>query len=125
MKQCEYCAKEITYHQIYCDDICEDNAQKFYDMRESAEKIMGILNGICVLSIGIGFFLFSFFSKTSAFMISIPMLILGILFTLFPVPADVMINKYKIQKAVKLTRIIGIVVLLLGIIATVISIFLI
>lgn len=125
MKKCDYCAKEISYHQMYCDDVCEENAQKFYAMRESVEKTMGIINGICVLSMGLGFFLFAFSSMVGAYMVSIPMLILGALFVLFPIPAEVMINKNKIEKAVKTTRIIGFIVLALGVIATVLSIILI
>ncbi len=123
MKKCEYCAKEISYHQMYCCDDCQTNANKFYDMRDSITKIMSILNGVCVMSIGIGLFVFSFFNQVGAYMVAIPLVILGILYIFFPIPADVMIQKNKIQKAVKTTRIIGIILLVLGIISTTVVIF--
>lgn len=122
MKKCGYCAKEISYHDMYCCDDCQTNANSFFDMREKISKAVGVFNGVCVMSIGIGLFVFSFFRVVGAYMIAIPLVILGILFLLFPVPADVMIEKYKIEKAVKITRIIALVLLALGIIATTIAI---
>ncbi len=123
MKKCEYCAKEISYHQMYCDDECQNGANLFYDMRDKITSIMSILNGVCVMSIGIGLFVFSFFKIVGAYMVAIPLVILGILYIFFPVPADVMIQKYKIEKSVKITRIIGIVLLVLGVISTILAIF--
>ncbi len=123
MKKCEYCAKEISYHEMYCCDECQTKANNFYDMRDSITKIMSIINGVCVMSIGIGLFMFSLFNQIGAYMVAIPLVILGILYTFFPVPADVMIQKNKIQKAVKTTRIIGQVLLVLGIISTTVVIF--
>ncbi len=122
MKQCEYCAKEISYHDMYCCDDCQTNANKFYDIRDKIEKTIGILNGICVMSIGIGLFVFSFFGQMGAYMVTFPMVILGILFLFFPIPADVMIHKYKIKKAVKITKIIATIVLVLGIIVSALTI---
>lgn len=123
LKKCEYCAKEISYHDIYCCDDCQNNANDFYDMREKITTIMSIINGISVMSIGIGLFVFSFYKEIGAFMVAIPLVILGLLYILFPVPADVMIEKNKIQKAQRITGFIGLVMLILGIIATVFAIF--
>ncbi len=123
LKKCEYCAKEISYHEIYCSDECQNGANDFYDMREKITTIMSIINGISVMSIGIGLFVFSFYKEIGAFMVAIPLVILGLLYILFPVPADVMIVKNKIEKAQKTTRTIGLVMLILGIIATIFAIF--
>lgn len=122
MKKCNYCAKEVSYHQFYCCDECQTGANKFYDLREKISIIIGILNGICVMSIGIGIFVFSFFNEVGAYIVSVALSILGILFLIFPIPADVMIEKYKIQKSVKLTRLISIVLLALGIVALVFTV---
>ena len=123
LKKCEYCAKEISYHDIYCCDDCQNKANDFYDMREKITTIMSIINSISVMSIGIGLFVFSFYKEIGAFMVAIPLVILGLLYILFPVPADVMIEKNKIQKAQRITGFIGLVMLILGIIATVFAIF--
>lgn len=125
MKKCEYCAKEISYHEMYCSDNCENDAKAFYKMRDSITKAMSIINGVGVMSIGVGIFVFSFIREVGAFMVALPLLILGMLYLLFPVPADVMIEKNKIKKAVKTTKIIAIILLVLGIIATVASVVLI
>lgn len=123
LKKCEYCSKEISYHEIYCCDECQNKANDFYDMREKITTIMSIINGVGVMSIGIGLFVFSFFREVGTFMITIPLVILGLLYTFFPVPADVMIQKNKIEKAQKTTRIIGLIMLIVGIIATIFAIF--
>lgn len=84
---------------------------------------MGVINGVSVLSIGIGLFVYSMIREVGAFMVAIPPVILGILFLFFPIPADVMIQKYKIKKAVQITRIIAVVLLVFGIAATIFAIF--
>lgn len=108
---------------MYCGDECQNGANDFYDMRDKISKIMGMINGIGVMSIGIGLFVFSFLRQVGAYMIAIPLVVLGILFFIFPVPADVMIQKYKIEKSVKITRGIAIVLFALGIVATALAIF--
>ncbi len=107
---------------MYCSDQCQNGANDFYDMREKIEKVMAIINGVCVMSIGIGLFVFSFIRDVGSFMVAIPLVILGILYIFFPVPADVMIQKHKIEKSVKITRIIGIIMLALGVLSTIYAI---
>lgn len=123
MKKCEFCAKEISYHEMYCCDECQTNTNKFYEVRDKISKLIGVINGISILSIGIGLFVFSMIREVGAYMVAIPTVILGILFLLFPIPADVMIQKLKLKKAIKITRIIAGVVLVLGIAATIFAIF--
>ncbi len=108
---------------MYCSDECQTKANNFYDMREKISKIMGVINGVSVMSIGIGLFVFSFFREVGSFMVAIPLVILGILFFFFPIPADVMIQKSKIEKSVKTTRCIAVVLFILGILATIFAIF--
>ena len=49
MKKCEFCGKEISYFDMYCQDECQENANKFYDLRdkvcdEMLEYMSEILN---------------------------------------------------------------------------------
>ena len=108
---------------MYCCDECQTNTNKFYEVRDKISKLIGVINGISVLSIGIGLFIFSMIREVGAYMVAIPTVILGILFLLFPIPADVMIQKLKLKKAIKITRIIAGIVLVLGIAATIFAIF--
>lgn len=108
---------------MYCCDECQTNTNKFYEVRDKISKLIGVINGISILSIGIGLFIFSMIREVGAYMVAIPTVILGILFLLFPIPADVMIQKLKLKKAIKITRIIAGVVLVLGIAATIFAIF--
>lgn len=108
---------------MYCCDECQTNTNKFYEVRDKISKLIGVINGISILSIGIGLFVFSMIREVGAYMVAIPTVILGILFLLFPIPADVMIQKLKLKKAIKITRIIAGVVLVLGIAATIFAIF--
>ena len=34
MKKCEYCAKEISYHEMYCCYECQNSANKYYDLKD-------------------------------------------------------------------------------------------
>ncbi|MCH5296090.1 MAG: hypothetical protein J1E85_00305 [Ruminococcus sp.] len=117
MKKCDYCAKEITYFEQYCDDDCHANANKFYELRERFEHFFSIINSICVFGIPIGLFVFSFARTLGMIVAVISFLVLGIMLILLPFPTDNMISKYKIKKAVKVTRYIGIGVIVLGIIS--------
>ena len=54
---------------MYCSDECQNGANKFYDMRDSVTKVIAIFNGICVMSIGIGIFIFSMLRVIGAYMI--------------------------------------------------------
>lgn len=117
MKKCDYCAKEITYFEQYCDDDCHANANKFYELRERFEHFFSIINSICVFGIPIGIFVFSFARTLGMIVAVISFLVLGIMLILLPFPTDNMISKYKIKKAVKITRYIGIAVITLGIIS--------
>ena len=51
MKKCEYCAKEISYHEQYCSDECHINANKYYEKAEKFARPFYIISTICVIAI--------------------------------------------------------------------------
>lgn len=123
MKKCNYCGKEISYHRMYCDDDCQKYANDFYDMRNDREKLFGIINGICVMAIGIGIFIYSILPEIGAWMVTSALLILGVMYFICPIPPDIMIHKYKIKKSVRFAKIVAVVLFVLGIGAALFAIF--
>ena len=107
MKKCAYCAKEIDYSEMYCSDECQAVANAFYDMRSKNQKAFSVLNGICVLGIGVCFFLYAFLPDVAVIAGGSLTLVLGAMYFLLPFPADVMIEKYKLKKALFITRCIA------------------
>ena len=63
MKQCEYCGKEISYHELYCSDDCQIKANRFYERSEKFSKPFTVVNTACVFGIPVGLFLMSFLGK--------------------------------------------------------------
>ena len=114
MKKCEYCAKEISYHEMYCCDECQNGANRFYDLREKFQKPYAVINGIFVIAIGICIFLYSFLRDVGALGAAGSLIILGIMYFFLPFPPDVMIQKYKLKKSIKITKIIAAVIFALG-----------
>ena len=114
MKKCEYCAKEISYHEMYCSDECQNSANRYYDLKEKFQKPYSVINGIFVIAIGICIFLYSFLRDVGAIGAASSLLILGIMYFFLPFPPEVMIHKYKLKKAVKITKILAIIIFALG-----------
>lgn len=114
MKKCEFCGKQISYFDQYCDDECHIKANKFYEKSERFSKVFSIVNGICVFGIPVGLFLISFSRSVGLTVALASCIILGIMLIILPFPTENMISKFKIQKAVKITRIIGCAVIFLG-----------
>ena len=114
MKKCEYCSKEISYHEMYCSDECQNGANRYYDLREKFQKPYAVINGIFVISIGICIFLYSFLRDVGAIGGAASLLILGLLYFVLPFPPEVMIHKYQLKKSIKITKIIACVVFALG-----------
>ena len=115
MKKCEYCAKEISYHEMYCSDECQDGANKYYELREKFQKPYSIINGIFVIAVGICIFLYSFMRDVGAIGGGSALVILGIMYFLLPFAPDVMIHKYKLKKSILITKIIAAVVFAIGV----------
>ena len=114
MKQCPYCAKEIGYHEYYCCDECQKNSNDFFDLREKRQTVFSIFNGICVLGIGINIFLYAFVPDVAIIAGSVCAMILGAMYFFLPFPAEVMIEKFKLKKALFITRIVAVVLFVIG-----------
>lgn len=114
MKRCDYCAKEISYHEMYCSDECRDKTFNFYDLRDKFQKVFSVINGIFVLGIGVCIFLYSFMPNVGLIGGGGCMTILGVMYLFLPFPPDVFIEKQKLKKAIFLTRIIACVILVIG-----------
>lgn len=116
MKRCDYCAREISYHEMYCSDECQNGANRFYDLREKFQKLFAVINGICVIAVGVCIFLYSFLRDVGALGGASALMILGVMYFFLPFPPDVMIHKYKLKKSLMITKIIAGVIFALGLI---------
>lgn len=114
MKKCDYCGKEITYFEQYCSDDCEKRTVKYYDFSRKFGKLFAVVNFVCVFGIPIGLFLLSIAKFLGTALAASSCLLLGIMLILLPFPTDSMISKFKLKKAIKVTRIIGLCVIVLG-----------
>ena len=114
MKKCDYCGKEITYFEQYCSDDCEKRTVKYYDFSRKFGKLFAVVNIVCVFGIPIGLFLLSIAKLLGTALAASSCLLLGIMLILLPFPTDSMISKFKLKKAIKVTRIIGLCVIVLG-----------
>lgn len=114
MKKCEYCAKEISYHEQYCSDECHLNANKYYEKSQKLTNFFYVISMACVIGIPVGLFLFSFLKLLGILIASISAEVLGLMLIFIPIPTEGMIKKRKIKEAVKRTRIFGICMLILG-----------
>lgn len=116
MKKCDYCAKEISYHEMYCSDECQNKTNQFYELREKYQKPFSVINGIFVMVIGVCIFLYSFIRDVGAIGGASALLILGVMYFFLPFPPDVMIRKYKLKKSIFISKIIAGVLFFLGVI---------
>lgn len=114
MKKCEFCGKEISYHEMYCSDECQHHANTFYELRDKTQKGFSAINGVFVMAIGVCIFLYSIVPSFGVVGGAVSMLILGFMYYFLPFPPDVMIKKYQLKKSIMITRIIAIVLMALG-----------
>ncbi len=121
MKRCDYCGKEISYMEQYCDEHCHRNALKYYELHEKFAKIFSFVNIVCIFGIPIGLFILSFAGDIGFTLLSFSVAIEGLIIVLLPFPVENMISSMKIKKAVNVTRIIGAALLVTGIILIVID----
>ena len=123
MKKCAYCAKDISYHEYFCSDECQIGANEYYDKREKFQKVFSVINGIFVLGIGVFIFAYSFLPPLGAIGTGVSLIILGVTDFLIPIPVEVMVEKFKLKKAIFLTRCIAGVLFALGVLALLLFIF--
>lgn len=114
MKKCEYCAKEISYHEIYCCKECEEKSQKYYDIRVKLQKLMSILNIAGTLLIAFGIFATPLHDFAGPLIMAGGGLTVGILTLILPTPPVNFTEKYKIKKSVNIVRIFGIILIVFG-----------
>lgn len=124
MKRCDYCGKEISYSQQYCDGTCESGALRYYKTVKSKQKLFSIINIIVFLTILIGAFTAMLYHrKVGAGIVWGGVVILGILYYLLPFGTPEQIKKHKIKKMVKNNKTIGIIAFAVGVILLLCSAF--
>lgn len=97
-------------------------AGKFYDLRDKYGKLFTVFNTIFVFMIPIGVFIGSVIGGFADALIVIGFVGLGIMLNLLPFPTESMIKKHKIQKSMKICRIFGLILVVIGLIGAVIFI---
>lgn len=115
MKTCEYCAKEISYHEMFCSESCEKEHEEYFRKRGKFQKLISIINIVGTFAIGLGIFLYALQNLVGAVMITYGTLSIGILTAIIPAPLDNMVKQYKLKKALKFTRYFGFILIAIGI----------
>lgn len=116
MKQCAYCAKEITYNDMYCCEECEKLTNAHYTARGKMQKLISAVNIIGTCAIGIGIFVYALAKFVGMLLIVGGGAITGLLTLILPTPPETFTKKYKLKKAITLTRIFGIILIIFSII---------
>ena len=114
MKKCDYCAKEISYDDMYCCDECEKLTKQYYERSDRFAKPFSMINVVCLFGVMAGLFLFPMAKPFGAGLAIVCCAALGILLLLLPFPTESMIKKFKIQKAIRITRYVGFGMMFLG-----------
>lgn len=120
MKKCEYCGKEISYFDMYCQDECQENACKFYDLRDKFGKLFAFLDAIFVFLIPIGIMAGSLIGTAGDALIVAGFGGLGIMLLLLPFPTESMIRKHQIKKAKLMCRIFALVLIIIALVGAII-----
>lgn len=115
MKTCNFCAKEISYHEMYCSEDCEKKHIAYFAKRAKLQKLLAAVNILGTCSIAVGIFLYALHNLVGSMMIASGLLSVGLITTLLPTPTENIIKKYKLKKAVKIIRYFGFALLTLGI----------
>ena len=115
MKKCSYCAKEIGYHEMYCSNECEEKYNSYFTKRTKLQKLLSAVNIVGTCSIALGIFLYAIINVVGTMMVACGALAVGLITILLPTPTDNIIEKHKLEKAVKITRYFGFFLTAVGI----------
>ncbi len=115
MKRCEYCAKEIGYHDLYCCAECEEKAAEYFTKRSKLQSLISAINIIGTCMIAIGIFLFAITNIVGGLLMAAGSFSVGIMTLLLPCPTDNMIKKSKLKKAMGFVRLFSLVLFAFGI----------
>lgn len=123
MKKCGFCAKEISYHEMFCSKDCEDAYNKYFAKRANLQKLLSTANilGTCLIAVSI--FVIPLQNFVGLLMMAIGGLAVGLITLLLPTPTDNMVSKHKLQKAIKIVKIFGLILIAFGIGALIFAFF--
>ena len=107
MKKCEYCGKEISYHEIYCSDECQRMANRHYDRTSKFLRLFYSFSMVGLIGLTIGLFLMSFARFMGGGLAIGCCLLLAALLFVLPMPTQGMIRKRGIKKAEFISRMVG------------------
>ncbi len=121
MKQCCYCAKEISYQEMYCSKECEEAYTGYFALRTKLQKLLAIFNilGTCLIAVGI--FLVSIHNFVGLMMMSVGGFSVGFITLFLPTPTDNIIKKFKMKKAVKFVRLFSLVLLAFAVVTLILA----
>ena len=114
MKKCNFCAKEISYHEMFCSNDCENSYNKYFAKRAKLQKLLSTSNilGTCLIAVSI--FVIPLQNYVGLLMMALGGFSVGLVTFLLPTPTDNMVNKHKLQKAIKIVKIFGIALIVFG-----------
>lgn len=123
MKKCNFCAKEISYHEMFCSKDCEDSYNKYFAKRAKLQKLLstGNILGTCMIAVSI--FLIPLQNFVGLLMMAIGGFSVGLITLLLPTPTDNMVNKHKLQKAINIVKILGVILIAFGLTALILAFF--
>lgn len=122
MKKCEFCGKEISYFDQYCNEECESNAKRFYSYRLKSSKIFSAVSILLMIGVAVGGFMFLFGVSFANIIMFASAALLGAVLIVFPFGTDGMLKKYGIKHSSSLIKKTGIVICSLGVIFTFVSV---
>ncbi len=119
MKQCQYCAKQISYHEMYCCEECEKLSAQYYQKRVKAQKLISVCYIVGTVALALAIFTYPLLNILGASLGMLGGFATGLITVFLPTPTDNIIEKYKIKKSTEIVKIFGFVLLAVGVASTV------